>query len=89
MVLGAINIFDNKKRKEAGAALISMCQNWKQIGTTMEIGEYMGFKLDVDFDTFSKHFTLNMKGELSHRMDYRSRSDRKRHAHESCVVRYW
>ena len=33
------------------------------------IGEYLGMKMNVTFDTFSRKFTLNMKGNLSHAVE--------------------
>ncbi len=56
-------------RKEAGAAIIGICKEMKQVNTPVPIGEYLGMKMSVTFDSFSRKFTLNMKGNLSHAVE--------------------
>ena len=56
-------------RKEAGTAIISICKEMKQVNTPVPIGEYLGMKMSVTFDSFSRKFTLNMKGNLSHAVE--------------------
>ena len=56
-------------RKEAGIAIIAMCKEMKQVNTAVPIGEYMGMKMNVSFDSFTKTFTLNLKGQLSHSIE--------------------
>lgn len=53
-------------RKEAGTAIIGICKEMKQGNATVPIGDYLGMKMNVTFDSFSRKFTLNMKGNLSH-----------------------
>ena len=53
-------------RKEAGTAIIGICKEMKQANVAVPIGEYLGMKMNVTFDSFTRKFTLNMKGTLSH-----------------------
>ena len=56
-------------RKEAGAAIIGICKEMKQANVAVPIGEYLGMKMNVTFDSFFRKFTLNMKGKLSHEVE--------------------
>ena len=56
-------------KKEAGAALIDMCQSAKQPNMAVTIGEFQGFKMSVSFDSFFSKFTVNLKGSLSHEVE--------------------
>ncbi len=53
-------------RKEAGEAIISMCKEMKTANVPVGIGEYLGMKMAATFDSFSRKFTLSLKGNLSH-----------------------
>lgn len=53
-------------KKEAGSAMISMCQEMKTAGIAVTIGEYQGFKMSVIFDTIFNRFTVKLKGQLTH-----------------------
>jgi SNF2 family DNA or RNA helicase len=57
------------EKKEAGAALIAMCKEIKGINANADVGEYLGFKLNITFETFNNRFILNAKGALSHQME--------------------
>ena len=56
-------------RKEAGTAIIGICKEMKQANVAVPIGEYLGMKMNVTFDSFFRKFTLNMKGKLSHEVE--------------------
>ena len=56
-------------RKEAGTAIIGICKEMKQANVPVPIGEYLGMKMNVTFDSFTRKFTLNMKGNLSHAVE--------------------
>jgi hypothetical protein len=56
-------------RKEAGTALIAMCKEIKGINANADVGEYLGFKMNVTFDSFNNKFVLNLKGAMSHPME--------------------
>ena len=56
-------------RKEAGTALIAMCKELKGINASADVGEYLGFKMNVTFDSFNNKFVLNMKGAMSHPLE--------------------
>lgn len=53
-------------KKEAGTALIAICKESKDIDTSVDVGEYLGFSLKVKFDAFYRKFVLNVKGDMSH-----------------------
>ena len=53
-------------KKEAGTALIAICKEAKDIDTSVDVGEYLGFSLKVKFDAFYRKFVLNVKGNMSH-----------------------
>lgn len=57
-------IFTDKK--EAGTAILAMCQEMDSLQQTVEIGEYAGMKMKVTFDSFNRKFVMSLKGELSH-----------------------
>lgn len=52
-------------KKEAGAALLSMCQNMLSPEAT-QIGSYRGLTLELAFDTFAREYRLTMIGQLRH-----------------------
>lgn len=56
-------------KKEAGTALIAFCKQVKTPNQSVQIGEYLGFKMNVVYDTFYQKFTLNLKGALTHSID--------------------
>ncbi len=56
-------------KKEAGTALISFCRQVKNPNVATPIGEYLGFKMNVTFDSFYQKFTVNLKGALSHNVE--------------------
>ena len=56
-------------KKEAGTALIAFCRQIKSPNVATPIGEYLGFKMSVTFDSFSQKFTMNLKGALSHNVE--------------------
>lgn len=56
-------------KKEAGTALIAFCKQVKTPNQPVQIGEYLGFKMNVVYDTFYQKFTLNLKGALTHSIE--------------------
>lgn len=56
-------------RKEAGAALIDSCSNLQPASTGGKIGNYAGFTLQAQFDSFSRQFYLVVKGHTSHSIE--------------------
>ena len=57
-------IFTDKK--EAGTAILAMCQEMDSLQQMVEIGEYAGMRMKVTFDSFNRKFVMSLKGELSH-----------------------
>ena len=53
-------------KKEAGTALVAMCQEMKSVNTPTVIGEYAGFKMAVSFDVFKNKFIMDLKGQITH-----------------------
>lgn len=56
-------------KKEAGTALIAFCRQVKTVNTSMPVGEYLGYQMSVNFDSFYQKFTLNLKGAMSHKVE--------------------
>ena len=56
-------------KKEAGTAIIAICKEIKGINASADVGEYLGFKLNVTFDSFYNKFVMNVKGAMSHQME--------------------
>ena len=52
-------------KKEAGAALLTMCQTMLSPEAT-QIGSYRGLTLELSFDTFAREYHLTMIGQLRH-----------------------
>ena len=52
-------------KKEAGAALLTMCQTMLSPAAT-QIGSYRGLTLELSFDTFAREYHLTMIGQLRH-----------------------
>ena len=53
------------EKKEAGAALLTMCQTMLSPAAT-QIGSYRGLTLELSFDTFAREYRLTMIGQLRH-----------------------
>ena len=52
-------------KKEAGAALLTMCQTMLSPEAT-QVGSYRGLTLELAFDTFAREYRLTMIGQLRH-----------------------
>ena len=52
-------------KKEAGAALLTMCQTMLSPAAT-QVGSYRGLTLELAFDTFAREYRLTMIGQLRH-----------------------
>lgn len=52
-------------KKEAGAALLTMCQTMLSPEAT-QIGSYRGLTLELAFDAFAREYRLTMIGQLRH-----------------------
>ena len=52
-------------KKEAGAALLTMCQTMLSPEAT-QVGSYRGLILELAFDTFAREYRLTMIGKLRH-----------------------
>lgn len=59
----------HEDRKEAGEALIAVCKEMKQVNVPLDVGEYLGMKMSVTFDSFTRKFSLTLKGNMSHTVD--------------------
>ena len=51
------------EKKEAGAALLAVCKDIKTVDAAMDIGNYQGFNMRIQFDGWSKEFILSVKHE--------------------------
>ena len=52
-------------KKEAGAALLTMCQNMLS-PEAAQIGSYRGLTLELEFNSFGQEYRLTMIGQLRH-----------------------
>lgn len=66
MKIGTVQYTD---KKEAGVALVAMCKEMTTTNTQIPIGEFMGMKLAVGFDSFNHKFVMNVKGQISHNLE--------------------
>lgn len=66
MTIGGITYTD---RKEAGTAVIAACAGLKAVNTGSIIGEYAGFTLRAQFDSFSQQYKLSIKGKTTHTIE--------------------
>lgn len=66
MTIGGVEYTD---RKEAGTAILAACSNLKAVNTGGTIGEYAGFTLKAQFDSFTQQFRLSVKGRTTHMID--------------------
>ena len=53
-------------KENAGAALLDACQEVKG-SDPVPVGSYRGFAMSVEFNFFSKEYTLLLKGQMTHR----------------------
>ena len=53
------------EKKEAGAALLTLCQNMLTPEAT-QVGSYRGLTLELSFDSFAQEYRLTMIGQLRH-----------------------
>ena len=53
-------------KENAGAALLDACKEVKS-SEPVPVGSYRGFAMSVSFDAFHKEYTLQLKGQMTHR----------------------
>ena len=56
------------EKKEAGAALLVVCQSMKQADAMINAGQYQGFSIRLKFDSWNKEFILSLKNENVYRV---------------------
>ncbi len=56
---------DYAEKKEAGGALLALCQNMLTPEPTL-VGSYRGLPLELSFESFSQEYRLTMIGKLRH-----------------------
>ena len=56
---------DYAEKKEAGGALLALCQNMLTPEPTL-VGNYRGLTLELSFESFSQEYRLTMIGQLRH-----------------------
>ena len=56
------------EKKEAGAALLAVCQSMKQADAMINVGQYQGFSIRLKFDSWNKEFILFLKNENVYRV---------------------
>ena len=55
-------------KEEAGKAILEACKV-AAMGKPVEFGNYRGLELRVEYDSFSNHFHLYMKGAMHHKVE--------------------
>lgn len=57
------------EKKEAGEALTAFCRVVKLSNEMIPVGEYLGFSMEVLYESFTRTFYLNLKGSLTHKVE--------------------
>jgi hypothetical protein len=60
-------VFGSLNREDAGKAILSACRDVKS-GSGKVIGDYRGFDMELNYDSFFNQFNLHLKGDMSHRV---------------------
>jgi hypothetical protein len=63
-----VNGVAHAEKEPAGKALLEACKGATD-KSERAIGEYMGFKMSLSFDSFSKQFKLWLRGNLTYQLD--------------------
>ena len=56
-------------RKEAGTALIAACAGLKAVKTSGQVGEFYGFQMSAEFDSFNQKYVLTLKRQCSYKIE--------------------
>lgn len=56
-------------RKEAGTALIAACAGLKAVHTSGRVGEFHGFSMTAEFDSFNQKYFLTLKRQCSYKIE--------------------
>lgn len=56
-------------RKEAGTALIAACAGLKAVRTSGRVGEFHGFTMTAEFDSFNQKYILTLKRQCSYKIE--------------------
>lgn len=56
-------------RKEAGTALIAACAGLKAVRTSGQVGEFHGFTMTAEFDSFNQKYILTLKRQCSYKIE--------------------
>ena len=56
-------------RKEAGTALIAACTGLKAVKTSGQIGEFYGFQMSAEFDSFNQKYMVTLKRQCSYKVE--------------------
>lgn len=56
-------------RKEAGTALIAACAGLKAVHTSGRVGDFHGFAMTAEFDSFNQKYFLTLKRQCSYKIE--------------------
>ncbi|MCI6044095.1 helicase [bacterium] len=56
-------------RKEAGTALLAACAGLKAVRTSGQVGEFYGFSMSAEFDSFNQVYMLTLKRQCSYKIE--------------------
>jgi len=63
-----VNGVEHKDKEPAAKALLEACKGVKD-KTEMNIGEYMGFKMSLQYESFGNLFKLHLRGKMTYQLD--------------------
>ena len=57
------------EQKEAGLALLASCAGIRGAGAPVQVGDFQGFRLSVNFDSFNRQYLMTVSREWDYRME--------------------
>ena len=64
-----INGVTHTEKEPAAKALLEACKGVKGRNTDVPIGEYMGFKLSLQYESFGQNISLYMRGAMTYKVE--------------------
>ena len=56
------------EKADAGEMLLAICKDYPMSAAT-EIGSYLGFRIEIYYDTVNAHYCMNLCGKAKHKVD--------------------
>jgi N12 class adenine-specific DNA methylase len=64
-----INGVTHKEKEPAAKALLEACKGVKSRNTDVPIGEYMGFKMSLQYESFGQQINLLLRGAMTYKLE--------------------